>query len=119
MASRVVPSEDDEQRAVVEYCDIMGFPVFHIPNEGKRSKATAARMKRLGLRSGVPDLFVPIARGEYHGLFVEMKRRDFTPSKITSNQLEWIELLKSNGYAAFVCAGANSAIKCVDWYMAL
>lgn len=116
MASNV-PSEDAEQRTTVEYCEAMGIPVFHIPNEGKRSKAYAARMKRVGLRSGVPDLMVPVARGDYHGLFIEMKRRNFTPSKLTDSQREWIYTLKANGYAAFVCAGADKAIRCVDWYM--
>lgn len=32
--------------------------LYHIPNEGKRSKVTGGRLKALGLKSGVPDLFV-------------------------------------------------------------
>lgn len=111
-----VPTEDMEQRVVVEYCDALGVPVFHIPNGGHRHKSVAVQMKRLGVKAGVPDLFVPLAKGDYHGLFIEMKRRDFTPSKLTDNQREWIYRLKRNGYAAFVCAGADNAIKCIDWY---
>ena len=113
---RNVPTEDEEQQTVVQYCDALKLPVFHIPNGGHRHMSVAVQMKRIGVKAGVPDLFMPLAKGEYHGLFIEMKRRNFTPSKLTDNQREWIALLKKNGYAAFVCAGAESAIKCIDWY---
>ena len=68
-----IKTEDGEQEALIMYCDLAGIPVVHIPNEGKRSTAYGARMKRIGLRSGFPDLFFPVARGGFHGLFVEMK----------------------------------------------
>lgn len=66
-------NEDLEQEAVIEWCDIKRIPIVHIPNEGKRSAAYAARLKRMGLRPGFPDLFIPVVRGRYHGLFIEMK----------------------------------------------
>lgn len=119
MARYECPTEDEEQISVVIYCDALGVPVFHVPNGGARHKATAARMKRLGVKSGVPDLMVPLAKGEYHGLFIEMKRRSFTPSQLSDSQVEWIKRLKDNGYAAFVCAGSKNATACIDWYMAL
>ena len=68
-------SEASEQRAVVEYCDFKKIPVFHIPNGGYRNKAEAAHLKAQGVRPGVPDLCVPVARHGYHGLYIEMKRR--------------------------------------------
>ena len=46
---------------------------FSIPNGGLRSKATAARLKAEGQRAGVWDIFLPVPRGRWHGLFVEMK----------------------------------------------
>ena len=66
-------SEAAEQEAVVEYCDVRHIPIVHIPNEGKRSVSYAAQLKRAGMRKGFPDLFVPLAREGFHGLFVEMK----------------------------------------------
>lgn len=47
--------------------------LFHVPNEGKRSVYTGARMRSEGLRAGVPDICLPVAKKRYHGLFVEMK----------------------------------------------
>ena len=31
---------------------------FHVPNGGKRDKITAARLKQMGVRSGVADIIV-------------------------------------------------------------
>ena len=107
------PSEDQEQQSVVEYCDIMGIPIVHIPNEGKRSAAYGAKMKRMGLRSGFPDLFVPLARGGYHGLFIEMKAEG---GRATPDQKKWVDKLNSYGYRATVCVGADAAINELNQY---
>ncbi len=106
-------SESAEQIAVVEYCDLLHIPVVHIPNEGKRSVSYAAILKSMGLRSGFPDLFVPRARGGYHGLFIEMK---YGKNKTTKEQKEWLERLSAEGYACAVCYGAAEAIKTIESY---
>ena len=106
-------SEDAEQEAVVEYCDLLHIPIVHIPNEGNRSLSYAARMKRMGLRSGFPDLLVPLARGGYHGLFIEMK---YGKNKTTKEQKEWLERLSAEGYACAVCYNAAEAIKTIESY---
>ena len=109
-------SEHDETVAVVEYCDLKGYPVFHIPNEAKRSPATAARLKAEGMRPGVPDLCIPVARGRYHSLYIEMKADGGKP---TEEQAAWISSLRAEGMCAYVCYGAANAIALVDEYMAL
>ena len=106
-------SEDAEQEAVVEYCDLLHIPIVHIPNEGKRSLSYAARMKKMGLRRGFPDLLVPLARGGYHGLFIEMK---YWKNKTTKEQKEWLERLSAEGYACAVCYNAAEAIKTIESY---
>lgn len=109
-------SEHDEQCAVVDYCDMRGIPIFHIPNGGKRTKAEAARFKAEGVRPGVPDLCIPVARGRYHSLYIEMK---VPGGKPTEAQVWWIHRLRSEGMCAYVCEGASNAIALVDAYMAL
>lgn len=42
--------------------------MYHVPNGGKRDKATAAVLKRQGVKAGVPDIMLPAARAGYHGL---------------------------------------------------
>lgn len=108
-------SEALEQRAVVEYCDLKGIPVFHIPNGGYRNKAEAAHLKAQGVRPGVPDLCVPVARYGYHGLYIEMKAKK--NGRVSAYQQKWIALLRKNGYCAYVCEGADSAIRLLDQYM--
>ena len=107
-------SEADEQIKVIQWCDSVGVHVFHIPNGGSRNKAEAANLKRQGVRAGVPDLCIPVANGGYHGLYIEMKAGKNKP---TDNQVRWLELLRRNGYAAFVCYGADNAIECIRRYM--
>lgn len=107
-------SEADEQKAVVAYCDARRIPVFHIPNEAKRSPQLAAHLKAMGMRAGVPDLFIPVARGGYHGLFVEMK---FGKNKLTQAQFDWLRALSAQGYCAKCCYGARNAVELIRRYM--
>ena len=101
-------SEAAEQEAVVEYCDVRHIPIVHIPNEGKRSVSYAAQLKRAGMRKGFPDLFVPLAREGFHGLFVEMK---YGRGSTSPEQEEWLALLRENGYRAVVCRGFEEAAR--------
>lgn len=109
-------SEADEQITVIEYCDLKQIPVYHIPNEARRTPQGGAWQKRQGLRPGVPDLCVPVPRGKYGALYIEMKSKR---GKITHNQAEWIHRLRDCGNCAFVCYGADIALQLIDWYMAL
>ena len=75
-----VPSESVEQQRLFQWARMAsgGRPelkmLYHIPNEGKRSRATGARLVAEGLKRGVPDICLPVARGGCHGLYIELKR---------------------------------------------
>ena len=116
MVKAVRRSETDEQITVVEWCDAMRIPIAHVPNEGKRSPVAGRIMKRMGLRKGFPDLFVPLPRGGFHGLFVEMKAKG---GKTTKEQEEWLSLLNQQGYAVCVAVGANEGIEKIKRYVRL
>lgn len=107
-------TEAGEQETVIEYCELMRIPAVHIANEAKRSKAYGAQMKRMGLRKGFPDLFIPAARRGFHGLFIELKRDK--QSKVSKAQREWIEYLNGAGYLAAICYGAEEAIAEISGY---
>jgi hypothetical protein len=47
---------------------------FAIPNGEARGRGVAARLKAEGVASGVPDIFLPVQRASYGGLWIEMKR---------------------------------------------
>lgn len=116
-----VPTEDEEQMAVVEWARLqMGrWPelewLYHIPNGGKRGKIEAARFKAMGVKAGVPDLCLPVPMGRYHGLYIEMKRRE--GGKLSSDQRRWIEGLRANGYCVWRCDGAQQAIAVLEAYL--
>lgn len=76
---------------------------FAIPNAAKRGYKLAAMMTAEGMRKGIPDMFIPELR-----LFIEMKRRK--GGVVSPEQKEWIEYLRSIGYQAEVCRGAEAAI---------
>lgn len=80
--------------------------LFHIPNGGKRNAREAARFKQMGVKPGVPDIFLPIARGRFHGLFIEMKSPN---GRLSDNQRKWLETLNRKGYACCVCFGFEEA----------
>lgn len=89
--------------------------IFHIPNGGKRNAREAARFKRMGVKPGVPDLFLPVPRGGCHGLFIEQAPR----GRLSDHQRGWIERLKSGGYAVAVCYGSDEARRDILHYLAL
>lgn len=80
--------------------------LFAIPNGGQRHVLVAMKLKAEGVKSGVPDLFLPVARGNYHGLFIEMKAGK---NKTSENQNIWIKKLSEQGYMVEVCYGAEQA----------
>ena len=98
-------SESQEQQALIQWAEILSgqYPelklMYHIPNEGKRSPMTGARMKCEGLKKGVPDLCLPVARKGYHGLYIEMKAKG---GKVTVEQGEWLKALGNQGYLTLV-----------------
>ena len=114
-------SEADEQQMLMEWARLAAckWPelrlMHHIPNEGKRSVASGAQLKRMGLRKGVPDICLPVARGGYHGLYIELKRR--TGGSLRADQREWIEALRQQGYYADVCRGWDEAARTISEYM--
>jgi|ERR1051325_222582 hypothetical protein len=88
--------------------------LFAIPNGGHRHKLTAVRLKAEGVKAGVPDICLPVARGGYHGLFIEMKAGK---NKATDSQAMWISALIEQGYYARICNGVDEAQATLEWYL--
>ena len=88
--------------------------LYHIPNGGSRNKIEAANLKRQGVKAGVPDICLPVARGGYHGLYIELKAGR---NKATEKQREWLTALEREGYQAVVCYGWEEAKKAIEEYL--
>lgn len=91
--------------------------LFHIANGGLRDKITAGRLKAAGVKPGVPDLFLPIRRLQYPGLWIELKRPGV--KKASNEQQVWLEMLLMQGYAAQVCIGWEHARDTIIKYLNL
>lgn len=87
--------------------------LHHIPNEGKRTNG--ALLKAAGMVSGVPDLSLPVARRGFNGLYIEMK---FGNSKPTKAQVEFMTMLKDQGYKTAVTYSAEEARSLIRHYLA-
>lgn len=90
--------------------------LYHIKNETQEGAARVAVDKSMGVKKGVPDLCLPVARGNYHGLYIEMKT---DKGRTTSEQNWWIEHLSQQGNFAEVCHGWESAVRVLEWYLSL
>lgn len=112
-------TEDTEQMQIINYCNSMSAYVpdyamiYHIPNEGKRKNG--AKLKRIGLRKGIPDLCLPVSKMGFNGLYIELKKD--ASKKASKEQKEWLFKLEQQGYATSLCFGANEAINLITAYM--
>lgn len=93
--------------------------LYHVPNGGSRNKIEAARMKGMGVRAGVFDYHLPVPRGEYHGLWIEMKATPPNDARVSPEQKEWLAKMQAQGYAAYVCRGWGEAQRVFQWYLGL
>lgn len=90
--------------------------MYHVPNGGSRHPKEAANLKRQGVKPGVPDVCLPVARGGYHGLYIEMKAGK---NKATEHQKQWMAELNEQGYLAVVCYGWQEAADVLKKYLGL
>lgn len=119
MKNNLFASEAEEQEALFRWASLMrgrlpGIGLMHhVPNGGSRDPTEAARLKAQGVKAGVPDICLPVPRGAYHGLYIEMK---VGKNKPTKNQCEWIASLREQKYAVAVCYGWEAAAETIKKY---
>lgn len=97
------------------YCPDVDL-LYHIPNGGKRDAKEAAHLKRQGVRAGIPDLCLPVPRGGFHGLYIELKAGENKP---TEKQKGWLDALTKQGYATAVCYGWQAAKEVIEKYLGM
>lgn len=89
--------------------------LFAIGNGGKRNVIVAKKMKAEGVKAGVPDVFLPIACGGYHGLWLELKVGKNKPS---AEQTRWhINLTRHNYRVEVVHDDWDRARRIIEDYL--
>lgn len=89
--------------------------LHHIPNGGSRggdersAQIHGARLKGQGVKSGIPDIFLPVPKSGYHGLYIEMKKPSERPKTerskggLSDDQIEFMAFAQASGYGAITC----------------
>lgn len=115
-------SEDTEQITVIQWSQyqLNIHPelklLHHCPNGGSRNKAEAVKLKQMGVKAGVPDLNLPVPKGIYNGLYIEMK---YGNGRLEDSQKKMMKDLAAAGHYCVVCYGAEEAIKVLKEYCEL
>ena len=123
---RVTPTEEEEQAAIVTWANANAdrHPALHwlhhSPNGGYRTPATAAMLKRAGVKAGVPDLMLYWRNddADRQGLAIEVKRADHS-NHATAEQNAWIRHLRAQGWRCEICYGADQAIGVIKDYLSI
>ncbi len=117
---KVIASESQEQQALFRWREfnLGSMPelelLYKITNEGKRSVSEGARYKREGMKAGMPDIHLPVARGGYHCLYIELKVGDNKPSE---RQKACIESLRKQDNCVCICYGWVEAAAIIKNYL--
>ncbi len=118
-----LPRDDEEHReqsAFIEWVDFAARKrpelslLYAIPNGGHRKPATAARLKAEGVRPGVPDLHLPLARRNHAGLWIEFKS---ATGKLSKAQKERVRMLRDEGHMVILARKWDVAKAVVEWYI--
>jgi VRR-NUC domain-containing protein len=72
-------------------------------------------MKQEGMKKGIADLCLPVARRGYHGLYIELKRDE--NSEIKPEQIEFMAFVAEQGYCDKICRGYDETIEVLEWYL--
>lgn len=92
-----------------------------IPNGGSRGDTAKSRairggqLKAEGVRVGIADIFLPVSRVGWHGLYIELKRK--SKSVRGEEQIKFAEYCAEAGYAHRFCAGHEEAINVIEQYL--
>jgi hypothetical protein len=121
--AKPVDREGLEQAALIKELELclpdVAALIYHVPNGGHRHKLVAIKLKGQGVKAGVPDLVLPMARGGYFGLYLEFKATAPNDAAVSASQHAWIRRLNDQGYLAIVCRGHFDAMEQIRAYLQL
>lgn len=114
--------EHQHQCAVFEWAALLRhrYPclkfMYSTLNGERMTIRRAVRASRAGMKRGVPDIVLPVARNGFHGFYAELKAGYNKP---TEDQKEYLEFLKSEGYHADWYKGSGAVISAIESYLGI
>ena len=124
--------ESDEQAALFRWAKMMEryHPELALLNGSlngvKLTIGQAVKAKKQGMKKGFPDIQLPVPRGGYHGLFIELKIKPYRNFKgkmvypTTSDDQKWWQArLREQGNRSEICEGYDAAQNEISSYLQL
>ncbi len=120
----VCRSEEIEQARVVRWSHLPSVRALmpdlrwlhHSPNGGRRDAVTGAQLKAMGVKTGFPDLILPVRAAGRAGLVIEMKSATGSTS---APQKEWIAHFKAQGWEFGLARSAQQARTILCLYLGI
>ncbi len=102
--------------------------LYAIPNGGARGDARSAmirggQLKAQGVKAGVSDICLPVKRGPWSGLYIELKRVSLRPARqgssggVSPEQKAFGAFVASQGFGFAVCYGWSEASQVIKSYL--
>ena len=88
--------------------------MHHFANERRCSVQEGMKLKRMGVRRGIPDFFLSVPMNDKHGLWVELKVGKNKPSP---EQIEFLERQTKNNYVAVCVWGFEAGKQVILTYL--
>ena len=127
-----IPSEHQEQTELFHALAVWATEnplaglAYAVPNGGHRAQKVANMLRDEGVKPGVPDVFWPVPRGRYHGMYLELKRRAhrneagrLVKPQPSAKQRQWMDALRAQSYFVVVAWGCDQALEWMRHYWAL
>lgn len=115
------PLEFQDQENIFKWADMMKhkYPELELLNgslNGVRlTIGQATKAKRSGMKKGFPDMNLPVPRGFFHGLYIELKREK--GGVVSKEQKWWRKKLKEQKYLSVICKGYDESIRLIQDYL--
>lgn len=90
--------------------------LYHTPNGGRRNAQEAQKFKAMGVRPGILDLGLDVARQGFHGWRCELKKPGTKP-KASAEQVEYMDFLRENGYYVLLSNDFEEVKASLMWYL--
>jgi hypothetical protein len=83
-------------------------------DDAKSRAIRGGQLKAEGVKSGVSDISLPVKRGRYSGLYIELKKEKGKPSP---EQKEFGAFVLEQGFGFAICYGWEEAVKVITDYL--
>jgi hypothetical protein len=118
VSRRLKPDESSIQSSYIVWLNLQYPHIADVtasfPNGGKRTPRYGAKLRREGLKKGIPDVGIFYPTMDYPGMFIEFKKED---GVVKDEQIAMMKRLSDVGYFCVVCRSLEDAMLATRGYL--